>query len=623
MLRGLKRAIRDPGHTIFLALLLMLAAAAFVLGALSYQATVTQAQQIEDSYTLLVTRKSTAAPSADGYTQDELQAVVLNDEHVASENLGRLLVGVTEHTPVSIRTLEPGSPSSLYDDDRSIVMVEVICEDSWLVETPLGRMRHEGQNVQAVTMLDMAAVRIENVLAAHPACQDMPETLTVYSFLATPDGTSLFAPGERYVLIARYDPPQFTSYGRELVEQSPGSLSISSAWLGNSLNVLHIREDGKALAASDGADNIAVLAPEDERIPALLAWVQRCNYSLPVFGVDNLDHLVFFHEGVAALTQGRAFSGAEIAAGAAVCIVSETYAAANSLSIGDTICLNLYRAPFAGDDQVRASYTLDRSSPCIQQLTATIIGLYDMNWKDGETNRYGFNINTVFVPRLALCEDGDAYSTFSNLGLTGQQVMDESHLRGALPLTLETISLRPGQQHAYMADLAAHHLDDDYALYDGGYGRIEAALNAIRQDGAALAVLCMALWLTLTLIALTICVLRLRGEGRVLRLLGTPSRKVIPYALGAMLPAALLSTMLGAGLGYALCSTVLDMLRQSNISAAGAFSAQIRLDAIALVPDSPTFIAAAACAALMVTALTVAFSLLALPGKQLIRKGAE
>lgn len=623
MLHGLKRAIRDPGHTILQALLLILAAAAFVLGVLSYQATVTQAQQIEDSYTLLVTRKSTAAPSADGYTQDELQAVVLNDEHVASENLGRLLVGVTEHTPVSIRTLEPGSPSALYDDDRSIVMVEVICEDSWLVETPLGRMRHEGQNVQAVTMLDMATVRIENVLAAHPAYQDMPETLTVYSFLATPDGTSLFVPGKRYVLIARYDPPQFTSYGRDLVEQSPGSLSISSTWLGNSLTVLHIREDGKALAASDGTDNIAILDPEDERIPRLLTWVQRCNSSLPVFGVDDLDHLVFFHEGVAALTQGRTFSGAEVSAGTAVCIVSETYAAANSLSIGETICLDLYRAPFAGDDQVRASYTLDRDSPCVQQMTATIIGLYDMNWKDGESNRYGFSINTVFVPRLALCEDGDAYSTFSNLGLTGQQVMDETHLRGTLPLTLETLSLKPGQQHAYMADLAAHNLDDDYTLYDGGYGRIEVTLNTIKQDGSALAILCMALWITLTLIALTICFLRLRSECRVLRLLGTPSHIVILYALGAMLPATLLSTMLGAGLGYALCSTVLDMLRQSSISATGAFSAQISLDTIVLAPDSPTFIMAAVCTVLMIAVLTVVFSLLALPGKQLIQKGAE
>ncbi|MBQ8616036.1 MAG: ABC transporter permease [Clostridia bacterium] len=623
MLRGLRRAVRDPGHTGLLVLLMMLAAAAFVLGTLSYQATVTQAQQIEDGYTLLVTRKSTAIPSADGYTQDELQAVVLNAEHVASENLGRLLVGVTEDTPVSIRTLEPGSPSALYDDERSIVMVEVICEDSWLLETPLGQMQHEGQTVQSVTMLDMANVRIENVLAAHPAYRDMPETLTVYSFLATPDGTSLFAPGEHYVLIARYDPPQFTSYGRDIVEQSPGSLSISSAWLGNSLTVLHIREDGKALAASDGTDNIAVLDPEDERIPALLAWVQRCNSSLPVFGVDDLDHLVFFHEGVAALTQGRTFSDAEVAAGGTVCVVSETYAATNSLSIGDTICLDLYRAPFVGDDQVRASYTLDRDSPCVQQLTATIIGLYDMNWKDGETNRYGFNINTIFVPRLALCEDGDAYSTFSNLGLTGEQIMDETHLRGSLPLTLETISLQPGQQTAYMADLAAHNLDDDYTIYDGGYSRIEAALNAIRRDGAALAMLCMALWLTLTLIALTTCVLRLRGECRVIRLLGTPRRTVLLYALGTMLPVALLSTMLGAGLGYALCSTVLDMLRQSNISAGGAFSVQISLDALVLVPDSTALIGAVVCAGLMITALTVVFSILALPGKQLIRKGAE
>lgn len=143
MLKGFQRASRSPVHTGLLALLLTLAVAAFILGMLMYQSTVTQAQQIEDSYTLLITRKSVANLSVEGSTAKELRSVVLSEDHLASENLGRILVGVTDDMPVSIRTLEPGSPSTLYDDDRCIVMVEVTCEASWLVETPLGVMRHE------------------------------------------------------------------------------------------------------------------------------------------------------------------------------------------------------------------------------------------------------------------------------------------------------------------------------------------------------------------------------------------------------------------------------------------------------------------------------------------------
>lgn len=623
MLKGFKRASRSPVHTGLLALLLTLAVAAFILGILMYQSTVTQAQQIDDSYTLLITRKSVANLSVEGSTAKELRSVVLNEDHLASENLGRLLVGVTDDMPVSIRALEPGSPSALYDDDRCMVMVEVICEASWLVETPLGLMRHEGQNIQAVTMLDMATVHVENVLAAHPAYRDMPENITVYSFLATKDGTSLFIPGERYVLIARYDPPVFTVYGREMVEQSPGSLSISSAWLGSNLEVLYIREDGKALAASNGSEQIAVLSPDDARLPALQAWVDRCNGSLAVFGVDSLDHLVYFHEGVAALTQGRSFSDEETASGAAVCIVSETYAEANGLTIGDTVSLDLYQAPFVGDDQTRASYTLDRNSDCVQQMTATIIGLYDMDWKDGETSRYGFNINTIFVPRLALCEEGDAYSSFSNLGLTGQQIMDEAHLRGNRPLALETISIIPGQQDKYMDSLAQHGLADQYMLYDGGYSRIAGALNAVKQDGATLATLCMTVWLALTLISLTTHAIRLRSECRILRLLGTPRRQTSRYAMGTLLPVMLFSIPAGAASGYSLCILALDMLQKSTAKAGGTFSAQVSIDTLLPAPELKAIIIAAACAAIVMLLLTVLFSCLALPGQNLIRREGE
>lgn len=623
MLKGFKRASRSPVHTGLLVLLLTLAVAAFILGTLMYQSTVAQARQIEDSYTLLVTRKSVANLFAEGSTTKELSAVVLNRDYLASENLGRILVGVTDDMPVSIRTLEPGSPSALYDDDRCMVMVEVTCETSWLVETPLGLVRHEGQNVQAVTMLDMATVHVENVLAAHPAYRDMPEKITVYSFLATKDGTSLFVPGERYVLIARYDPPTFTSYGRELAQQSPGSLSISSAWLGSNLEVLYIREDGKALAASNGSEQIAVLSPDDARIPTLQAWVERCNSSLAVFGVDSLDHLVYFHEGVAALAQGRSFSEAEVESGAAVCIVSETYAEANGLTIGDTVSLDLYRAPFVGDDQTCASYTLDRHSACVQQMTATIIGLYDMDWKDGETSRYGFNINTIFVPRFALCEEGDAYSSFSNLGLTGQQIMDEAHLRGNLPLALETISIIPGQQDEYMDSLAQHGIADQYMFYDGGYSRIAGALNAVKQDGAALAALCMTVWLALTLIALTTHAIRLRSECRILRLLGTPRRQTGRYALGTMLPVVLFSIPAGTASGYLLCNIALGMLRKSTVQTGGAFSAQISIDSLLPAPEGTAILIAAACTAIVMLLLTVLFSRLALPGQNLIRREGE
>ncbi len=65
-------------------------------------------------------------------------------------------------------------------------------------------------------------------------------------------------------------------------------------------------------------------------------------HAYPVIGVEKLTHLADFVRGISEITTGREFSKKELDAGANVCLISETLAAVNGLTVGDTITLTYY-----------------------------------------------------------------------------------------------------------------------------------------------------------------------------------------------------------------------------------------------------------------------------------------
>ena len=74
-----------------------------------------------------------------------------------------------------------------------------------------------------------------------------------------------------------------------------------------------------------------------------LEYADINNHAFPIIGVDKLGYIGNFAQGTARIVEGRDFTREELENGAKVCIMAQSLAAANRLSVGDTICPQYYR----------------------------------------------------------------------------------------------------------------------------------------------------------------------------------------------------------------------------------------------------------------------------------------
>lgn len=147
----------------------------------------------------------------------------------------------------------------------------------------------------------------------------------------------------------------------------------------------------------------------------------RVNYqTFPVIGVDKLGYVADFARETARIVEGRDFTQEELTSGAKLCIISETLAAANGLTVGDTISPRFYNydwnSPYQGfvskgEGVVNHSaYVYTTQTEFSGEAESyVIIGLYrqDNAWGDVSENLYSFTPNTVFVPRASVSSDMD------------------------------------------------------------------------------------------------------------------------------------------------------------------------------------------------------------------------
>ncbi len=155
-------------------------------------------------------------------------------------------------------------------------------------------------------------------------------------------------------------------------------------------------------------------------------WQQYLTYSeinqhaFPVIGIESLNYIADFARDNARIVEGRDFTAEEMASGAKVCILSEALAAANGLSVGDTITPQFYNYDSSDPNQEYLAEGKGVVEPQAYKFTAntqwageaeeyTIIGLYRQNnsWSDVAENIYSFTPNTIFVPHSAVSSDMD------------------------------------------------------------------------------------------------------------------------------------------------------------------------------------------------------------------------
>ena len=259
-------------------------------------------------------------------------------------------------------------------------------------------------------------------------------------------------------------------------------------------------------------------------------------HSFMVLGAETLMSVPSFAQEKSRIVAGREFTEEEIESGARVCLVNENLAAANGLSIGDTITLSLYQTdesmPYmllSGVSNVVASFYF-RTTPFTETAEYTIVGLWrgqNLLVDTGE-DPAGFSPNTVIVPKSS--------------------VQTEMKSLPGIPFNALIIKNGTVQEYRQLASMMGY--EDVFVFYDQGYTLI--AENFHNYDDMADKVLKVgaALYAVLLLIFLLLFPASRRKTVQLMCSMGEPFGKrfwnVTVYAAALLLPAAVLGSAVGA-----------------------------------------------------------------------------
>lgn len=214
------------------------------------------------------------------------------------------------------------------------------------------------------------------------------------------------------------------------------------------------------IAHLDGTVEEFLNSSQGEAWKAALERSEVNHQAFPVIGVDRLDYLADFSLLRAGIVEGRDFIQEERENGSRVCIIQDSLAEANGLSVGDTITLSLYAAdhslPYDTDGVgllTPPAATYFHTTAFEETAEYTIVGLWHGKtvWPDvALENEYAFTPNTIFVPKSSV-----------------QMPMEESE-----GLLFNTLVLQNGKIEAFHQLALDAGYAGRYKYYDHGYSDI-------------------------------------------------------------------------------------------------------------------------------------------------------
>lgn len=263
------------------------------------------------------------------------------------------------------------------------------------------------------------------------------------------------------------------------------------------------------------------------------------NHTFPVLAVDKLGYQAEFAREQARIVNGRDFTQKELESGTKVCIISESQAVNNGLSVGDTITLHT----FSYDPNMNEclAYYPQTSFPYASFYSPargfegnpseyTIVGLYRQDNAWDSFSSYGFTTNTVFISKNST----NSKMVVGNGGLFRSTVLHN----GAI------------EKFQILAEEAGY--TDYFVFYDRGYNEIFSGLNAYEELAGK------AVFVGIGAYAINLLLFLLLFPGRQKRTLatmgslGTPKRKKFAFVFSGSFVILLPGTVLGA-----MISTVL------------------------------------------------------------------
>lgn len=330
-------------------------------------------------------------------------------------------------------------------------------------------------------------------------------------------------------------------------------------------------QDSNLVLLDGTADSF--LAQNDD--PFWEQWLETAkvnDHSFPILGVEDLNAVAQFAIQDAMIVEGRGFTQAD--ADAKLCVLSESLAVANGLSIGDRISLQFYGADPEIDTSIQqANPSSAYYSPAMgfsgEAESYEIVGFYRQKnqWAEGT---YCFTPNTIFVPKAAASSDASSICG----GIYTSVVLEN----GTIP-QMEQLATERG-------------FEGLFAFYDQGYSQIMESLQGYYEVGHVVLRTGIALWIGIALVFLFLFPYQLRPDLTRMWDLGTPPAKIRRHVLassfGLLLPGAVLGCVTSALLfhrmtQYLVATTETDLMLDVNPGTLGLVAAAQLLALLGLV----------------------------------------
>ena len=344
----------------------------------------------------------------------------------------------------------------------------------------------------------------------------------------------------------------FEVYNIEIGSVRTASLTLKDAsWLQGK----PVEDAQPTIVHLEGTAEEFLNSPEGASWAKALEGISVNNHAFPILGVDRLSYIADFNRGRARVVEGRDFTRQELDRGEKVCILSQTLAAANGISVGDTIDLQYYQydwdSPYQyflesgfGTTRPTAYFYTGRTPLEAESQTYTVVGLYRNGdpWGAEEEELYGFTTNTIFTPKKAVTGTMD----YGNQGLFRTLVLEN----GKIPQFRELVT------EAGYEDLFIYH--------DQGYEAVEPHLAHYQSAAGRALWVGVSLWAAIMLLTVLLFTLQQKKNLEIMRRLGTPPGACIRYIILSQGAILLPGTLLGLGAGIVLWSKVAEKLLASG-----------------------------------------------------------
>ena len=295
--------------------------------------------------------------------------------------------------------------------------------------------------------------------------------------------------------------------------------------------ITHIPEGADAFLASE----------EGAEWRELIETVAINEHTFPVIGVQKLGYIADFAREDARIVEGRDFLAKELESGANVCIISQTLAAKNGISVGDTIDMNYYiydwNVPYQsyikdGMGIVEPSaYYYTPTTGLAETECYTVVGLYRDNaeWSYAAGDVYSFTPNTIFVPHSSVTGSMD----YSDQGM------------------FRTYVLKNGSIDEFQKIVVSSGYEGLFAYYDQGYSVISESLFAYDEVAKMALTIGISSSAMLAVLYFILFPMQQKKNAVIMYSLGATRRKRMRYLLGSNLCILLPGTIIGCVLSLA------------------------------------------------------------------------